>query len=311
MPPIAPSLYLAAAGAAAVVGLEYGAPEVAARGWLALERARAGLRLRRAAIPGFTMPYLEGGSGDPLVLVHGFGGDKDNFTRVARFLTTHFHVVAPDLPGFGEAGRDPDADYHISAQVERLHRFLEPLCLGRVHLGGNSMGGFIAMQYAATYPDAVRSLWLLDAAGTRAATDTVLLRDYRATGELPLLVRSEADFPALVAAVMQRVPWTPPSLRRALGRRAAADFPLHSRIFRQIGLESPTLEPSLAAIAVPALIVWGREDRILSPAAAPVLNGLLRNSAVVLMKDTGHLPMIERPRATARDYLEFIRTRTL
>ena len=300
---------LAAAGAAAGFALEYAAPGVAARGWLALERARARLRVRRAAIPGFAMPYLDGGHGEPLVLVHGFGGDKDNFTRIARFLTPHFHVVAPDLPGFGDAARDPDADYGIGAQVERLHAFLQALGLGRVHLGGNSMGGFIAMQYAATYPDDVRSLWLLDAAGTAAAGDTELLRQYAATGEFVLLVRSEADFAALLQAALHRAPWTPPSLRRVLARRATADFALHRRIFRQISSASPSLEPLLPSISAPCLIVWGREDRILNPAAAGIMQALIPQCAVVVMDDTGHLPMIERPRATARDFLRFVAAR--
>ena len=297
---------LTAAGTAAGFLLEYGAPGVAARGWLALERARSRLRVRRAAIPGSAMPYLHGGHGEALVLVHGFGGDKDNFTRIGRFLTPHFTVVAPDLPGFGDAGRDPDADYGIRAQVERLHAFLQTLGLGRVHLGGNSMGGFIAMQYATTYPDDVRSLWLLDAAGTAAAGDSQLLRQYAATGEFVLLVRSEADFPALLQAAMHRAPWTPPSLRRVLARRAVTDFALHRGIFRAISAGSPTLEPLLPAITAPCLIVWGREDRILNPAAAGIMQALIPRSAVVVMDDTGHLPMIERPRASARDFVRFV-----
>ncbi len=310
MPATTTLAVLAATGAVAALVLEYAAPAVAARGWLTLERARARLRVRRAAIPGSAIPYLDGGRGEPLVLVHGFGGDKDNFTRIARFLTPHFHVVAPDLPGFGDAGRDPDTDYGIGAQVGRLRAFLEALGLGRAHLGGNSMGGYIAAQYAATYPNDVRSLWLLDAAGTAAAGDTELFREYAATGEFVLLVRTEADFAALLGAAMHCAPWAPPSLLRVLARRAVVDSALHRRIFRDISLGSPSLEPLLPSIAAPCLIVWGREDRILNPAAAAIMQALIPRSAVVVMEDTGHLPMIERPRATARDFLRFVAART-
>ena len=73
------------------------------------------------------MPYLEGGQGEPLVLIHGFSADKDNFTRVARFLTPHYRVICPDLPGFGDATRDPSARHGIADQVTRLKAFLGAL----------------------------------------------------------------------------------------------------------------------------------------------------------------------------------------
>jgi triacylglycerol lipase len=300
------ALLAIAAVPVAILAVDLIVPRWAARHWLALERARSGLSAHRTAVAGFAMPYLDGGRGEPLVLVHGFGGDKDNFTRIARFLVTRFRVVVPDLPGFGEAGRDPAARYHIDAQVERLHAFVQQLGLGPIHLGGNSMGGFIAAQYAATYPDEVRSLWLIDAAGAAVARDTAIIRRYVETGELPLLVRTPADYGALLRAVMHRPPLLPPSLRAELAHRAVADFALHSRIFREIGFDSPALDDRYGAIRAPTLIMWGREDRILNPAAAEAMHARLPRSSVVQLDATGHLPMIERPRAAARAYLAFL-----
>ena len=294
----------------ALLAFEFLATSRAARFWLALERRHAGLRLREARIPGFTMPYLEGGRGEVLLLLHGFAGDKDNFTRVARFLTGHFRVIAPDLPGFGDATRDAAAPYHIGAQVERLHAFAAQLNLTSFHLGGNSMGGFIAAQYAAAHPAQLRSLWLLDAAGCAVAYDTDFISGYLQTGKLPMLVNSAAEFDALLAAVTLHPPWLPPSLRRTLARRAIADCELHRRIFREIGTESPTLEAVYPSITAPTLIVWGSEDRILSPSAAPRMQALIPSSETVLMAKTGHLPMVEHPRQAARDYLRFVSRHT-
>jgi pimeloyl-ACP methyl ester carboxylesterase len=294
-----------AAVLATIAALELAAPGWMARRWLSLERRRAGLRPGCATVRGFSMPYLDGGRGEPLVLVHGFGADKDNFTRIARLLTPRFRVIAPDLPGFGDATRDPQARYHIDEQVERLRAFIEQLGLGAVHLGGSSMGGFIAAQYAATYPTDVRSLWLLDAAGATIARDTDLINRYVASGEMPLLVRRDADYDALLAAVAYRMPLLPRSLRLTLARRAAADYPLHCRIFREIGIESPPLDARYQEIRAPTLIVWGREDRILNPAAGEFMRAQVPRSRLVLMDATGHLPMIERPGATAADFLAF------
>jgi pimeloyl-ACP methyl ester carboxylesterase len=99
--------------------------------------------------------YVEGGSGAPLVLVHGFGADKANFARVARYLTPHYRVSVPDLVGFGESSHLPDADHHDAAQARPLHDFARAPGLSRVDLGGNSMGGGIAMSFAAQHPQEV------------------------------------------------------------------------------------------------------------------------------------------------------------
>ena len=306
-------LALAAGAALAVaapllslLAFERAAPLTAARLGMGLERRRAGLRLRSAQAAGCHMPYLDGGSGEPLVLIHGFGGDKDNFTRVARFLTPHYRVLCPDMPGFGEASRHADAGYTIAEQVERLRALLDQLAPGRVHLGGNSMGGFIAAQFAATYPERVASLWLLDPAGTEAAQSSAILQRYRDTGLVPLLMREPAEFDALIAAASSRKPFLPYCVRTALGRRAAADFKLHSRILRQLA-GVPLLEQQYRELLPPTLIVWGERDQILHPSGADTLRALCREQRTILMPGIGHLPMLEAPRRSARDYLEFRR----
>jgi triacylglycerol lipase len=250
------------------------------------------------------MPYLEGGAGEPLLLIHGFGGDKDNFTRMARFLTPHYRVICPDLPGFGDASRDPQASYSMVDQAERICVLLDSLGLPRVHLGGNSMGGFIATQLAALHPERVASLWLLDAAGTAAAHGTDVFRHYQSTGDMPLLVRSEDDFARLMQATTHKAPFLPYSVKITLARRAVADLALHSHILTQLA-EAPLLEDQFSALGTPALIVWGTEDRILNPAGAQALQALLPHSEVQLMPQIGHLPMLEAPRRTALDYLHY------
>lgn len=289
---------------AALAAFDYFAPYTAARLGLSLEQQRSGLHEARAAIPGFEMPYLEGGQGEPLLLIHGFGADKNNFTRVARLLTPHYRVLIPDLPGFGGASKPDTATYTIAEQVERLRLFAQGLGVKRVHLGGSSMGGFIACAWAAKYPDEVASLWLLAPAGTAAAFDSELRRRYQETGELLLVAKTPAEHARVRDFVMSDPPLLPYSVKQVLAERAAADYPLHLRIFQALNQEPP-LESYVMRLDTPALIVWGTEDRALNPKGADALKAIMPNAAAILMPGIGHLPMIEAVQQSAGDYLAF------
>ena len=270
---------------------------------LSLERMRAGLRRKSIAIEGLAMPYLEGGRGEPLLLIHGFGGDKDNFTRLAGKLTRRYRVLIPDLPGFGEAGRDPSLSYAIADQARRLAGFVAALGIDRVQVGGNSMGGQIAVELAAAYPDKVSALWLLAPAGTAAAFDTEVVRTYAAGGEMPLLVRTPRQVEAMIAVTMSRPPFMPRSVRRFLGRRACADRPLHSKIMAELHGHPPSLDLLGRTLPVRSVIVWGSEDRILNPRAAERMREILPNSEVVMLDGIGHVPMLEAPGRVAKIFL--------
>jgi len=274
---------------------------------MAVERRIGGLTLKSAHVDGFDIPYLEGGSGPALVLIHGFGGDKDNFVRIARYLTPHYRVLIPDQPGFGGSTRRLDARYTMHDQVDRIAAFMQQLGLGRVHIGGNSFGGFIAALHAARSPELVASLWLLDPAGTAASYSTPVIRHYEATGDNPLLVKTVADFDEAIRVTTHKPPFLPRFARTALGMRAVADFALHTRIARDL-LESPLMENAYDTLATPALIVWGAQDELLSPAGAEAYRKLFPNSQVNIMQGIGHLPMAEAPRQTADDYLAYRRT---
>lgn len=282
------------------------APAQATHIALGIERWRSGLVLKAQSIPGFNMPYLEGGSGEVLMLIHGFGGDKDNFTRIAGHLTPHFRVIIPDLPGFGDASRDPAAHYRMADQVARIHAFAQALGIQKMRIGGNSMGGFIATQYAATYPAEVQNIWLLDPAGTQASHDTPMMHHYLATGDMPLLLRKLADVEGLIKATMSKPPYFPACMKKVLGERGVNDYALHSRIFRELAQESPLLETQFTRIETPALIVWGDQDKVLNPKGMQAFEALLPQHRSVLMAGIGHLPMLETPGQTAKDFLHYL-----
>lgn len=289
------------AGAASFV---YLAPEAALRAALNAERQRAGLVRKEITLPGgLRYVYLEGGRGEPLLLLHGFGANKDNFTRVARFLTPHYRVIVPDHIGFGESARPQDADYGPLAQVLRLHDLAQALGVKNVHLGGSSMGGQIALSYAALFPAETQSLWLLDPAGVWSAPASEIPGLIQKTGRNPLMARTEDEFAAIPAFVMSEPPFIPRPLLNVMAQERIRNFDLEQVILKQVLADS--VEKRVTGLRTPTLIVWGEQDRALNVATAEVLHKLMPESQVKLMPGIGHLPMVERPQQSADDYLHF------
>jgi len=271
---------------------------------ISFERGRAELVRKDVALAdGLHMAYLEGGQGEPLVLVHGFGGNKDNFTRVARWLTPHYRVIVPDLLGFGESSHPQDVSYTYAAQAERLHAFVRALALGNAHFGGNSMGGAIVLSYAAQYRGEVSSLWLLDAAGVPEAPASELRKIIEGTGRNPLLVANEDDFARLFSFAMSAPPYIPRMMVNVMARERIENQAVERRVFDQIATDSVTQQ--VRGLTTPTLIVWGDEDRVLHVGTAEMLHTLLPRSRVIVMQHVGHIPMVERPQQSAQDYLRF------
>lgn len=280
------------------------APERAVRAALEYERRLAGLERKEITLAGgLRYVYLEGGQGAPLLLLHGFGANKDNFTRVAKYLTPHFRVIIPDHAGFGESAKPPQADYGPRAQAERLRTFARALGVSKLHLGGNSMGGHIALTYAALYPNEVESLWLLSAAGVWSAPPSELRKRMTDTGENPLLVQDEDDFAQLVAMVTAKPLMIPRPFLDVVAQERIKNYALEERVFKQLAADS--VEERIRGLAVPTLIVWGQQDRVLHPGTAGILQMLLIKSEVVMMQGVGHVPMLEQPERSALDYLRF------
>jgi pimeloyl-ACP methyl ester carboxylesterase len=292
--------------AVGAVGCIYLAPERSTAAAYGIERWRSGLVRKEMTLPdGSRIVYLEGGTGTPLVLLHGFGADKDNFTRVARYLTPAYRVLIPDLLGFGESDHPPGADYSPPAQAERVHAFAAALGATPLHVGGNSMGGQIALTYAALHRDEVRSLWLLAPAGLWTAPPSEIAETLRTTGRNPLLIRSTDEFAAMFDVVMADPPFLPRPMLDVIAQARIRNADLEERIFLQIVADS--VEARARGLGTPALIVWGDRDRALNPASGELLRSLMARATLVMMPGIGHVPMIERPRETANTYLQWRR----
>jgi abhydrolase domain-containing protein 6 len=271
------------------------------------ERQLAGLNLKQVQVDEFNLTYYEGGPTDApsILMIHGFGADKDNWLRFAKPLTSAYHVIALDLPGFGDSSK-PDASYDVGSQTERLAAFSKKLGLHKLHLIGNSMGGHIAALYAARYPEQVLSVALLDNAGITSPNKSEMFQRIERGEANPLLVNNAADFSSMLSFVFVKQPLIPDALKQHFAEQAIANQPLNEKIFAQLRERYIPLEPELGKIQAPTLVLWGDKDRILDISSIAVMQPLLKHPTVVIMKDCGHAPMIERPDETAAHYQAFL-----
>ncbi len=278
-------------------------------GWaISMERDRSGLQRKTIKVDDYEIPYLEGGSGEPLILIHGFGGNKDNFTRVAKFLTPKMRVIIPDLPGFGATEKRPDDDFTVEKQAERVNALAKALGIEKHHIGGNSMGGWISGIYASKYPNKTLSVWFLNPAGTKAGTKSEALLHYEKTGKSLLTVSNKEEYERLLDLIFVKRPSPMPDfVVTAMAERAVADKPMNDKIYgiiRGLPVDMPE-RLQASGYANPALIVWGDKDRVLHPDGAGELAAVLPQSKTIMMKNMGHSPMLEAPEQTANDYLEW------
>jgi abhydrolase domain-containing protein 6 len=265
-------------------------------------RSKGRLTAHSIRVGAYDWPYLEGGprGGIPLLLVHGFGGDKDNWAMIAPHLNDRYHVIIPDLVGFGDNGRDHGAAYDITAQTDRLIGFMDAMGLERVHLVGNSMGGWIALQAALDHPGRLATLTLMNSAGVQGAEESTLQKMPR-TDKSPLVPTSVGELKKVMGIIAHKPRYIPSRFMDIVYDDRSQHNALLEKIFWTIvadGDERP-LNARLAEVSVPTLIIWGRHDQLIHVSCVAELEKGIMGSEAVIFEDVGHVPMLEKPGQTA------------
>jgi len=284
---------LAVAVGAASVGLA--APEKVLEGEFARQRWLAGASERDVVVGDHRWRVVEAGAGPTIVLVHGFTGSKENWLPLMRRLARTHRVIAPDLPGWGDSERVDGADYGPLAQAERLKSFLATLESKPVLLLGHSMGGQIVGLLAAREPQVAGRIGLMSSAGVRFA-DNDFGRAVLA-GENPFEVTDRASLDRYLGIVFVDPPWVPWPASAALIRQRRDDVAFEQQVLDGIGRgpQALQLEGELDRIAMPVLLLWCRDDRVIDVSAAEIFHRGLRASRTVLLAGCGHMPMMAQP----------------
>jgi pimeloyl-ACP methyl ester carboxylesterase len=227
--------------------------------------------------------WLERGDGEPVVLLHGLMGHMDHWDATLDAVAPSARLFAPELPFF-----DPAIE-HVSLAVLARHvrDLLDALGIGRAVVGGNSLGGHIALELALAHPDRVSGLVLTGSSGLfeRSVTQSV---PHRPSAAYVREKMGEVFFDAAlvtdgwVASVHRTVTTRFSALRVVQLARAA---------------RATSVEPFLGRIQAPTLLVWGKDDRITPPSVAQRFNALIPRSELVFLPSCGHAAMLEQPGA--------------
>jgi abhydrolase domain-containing protein 6 len=290
---------------AAVAGY-YAFPEKVAGYLINAARSKAGLTKKEIKIGDHTIVYLEGGKGPTILLLHGYTANKDYWTSFAGYLTKDYHVVIPDIPGYGESSKSMDSSYDSSHQISRLHEFTGALKLKNFHIAGNSMGGFFAGTYAVRYPDEIISVGLFDAGGVTSLEKSEVIK-MREKGENPLVLKDSSDMSRLLALAFVHPPNLPYPIKKVMVQTALANRQLYEKELKEMEPDFFSLEKELPKIEAQTLILWGDQDKVLDVSSVPVFEKGLKNHKTVIIKDCGHMPMLEKPQETAMHYIDFIK----
>ena len=239
-----------------------------------------------------------GGQGDPLLVLHGAGGNR-GFTRAYRELAQRYTVWAPTHPGFGRSGA---ADWMEGIDdLARFHLwFMDAAGLRRPHVLGHSIGGWTAAEMASMSPGAIDRLILVAPVGLKPERGEILDVFYHSPAELrDLTIHDAKSIPEWDE--LYGTPPTPAELEIVERNRE-----MTARLTWKPYMHSPTLEHFLPRVTNRTLIVWGREDRVVPVECGERYRRALPHATLTVLEKCGHLPPIEQPDAFARLVLEFL-----
>jgi pimeloyl-ACP methyl ester carboxylesterase len=257
-------------------------------------------RTTRVEIAGIPVEITEAGQGLPLLFLHGGhpSGRLDPQARIVEALSEKFHFIAPTHPGFGTTAAPPQLT-NIDDLAYVYLDLLDALDLRDVVVVGASLGGWIAAEIAVKTTERISRLVLTDSVGikvgdreTRDIADIYAITDRQlaeiAYADPQKMARDTKSLPEEELIQMARS-------REATGRYAWSPY-----------MHNPKLKARLHRIRVPALVLWGEADRIVSPEYGRAYAAALPDARFAAIESAGHFPHLEQPNAVAHHILDFV-----
>ena len=240
---------------------------------------------RYVNVQGVRVRYLEEGThnpGVPLVIAHGYNGSCDYwYPDFLLSMGSARHVIALDLPGCGLSGKLPS--HTLDAYVDFLSAFLTALDIPQADLLGHSMGGLLAISFAARYPQQLRKLVLIDSAG------------------LPELIKPQwlAPLKMLTDSSVRHFRLYPTFIKIGLRARAGVEG---LQIIRR-----ESVRRILREVQTPTLVLWGSRDRVIPLEHGAFMARQIPNARFAVVRGAGHMPFYEKPKQCNSIVLGFLR----
>ncbi|MFZ0771614.1 MAG: alpha/beta fold hydrolase [Candidatus Sulfotelmatobacter sp.] len=245
---------------------------------------------------GQNIHYYEFGQGSAVILLHGLGSVKEIWIANFGALAPKYHVYAIDQIGFGHSDK-PLLEYKIATFVDFLQGFMQAQNIAKATLVGNSLGGWIALDFTVHHPEMVEKLVLVDSAGLSSMHAPTV----------DLNASSLAGMRAILESVFY-------NKQMVTDQSVLQVFTDHVRnndaytIQRMLaGLVTPQFEDTkLATIHAPTLVVWGRQDELIPLAGGEKLRDGIAGARLVVFEQCGHVPQLEKAAEFNQALLEFL-----
>jgi pimeloyl-ACP methyl ester carboxylesterase len=251
-------------------------------------------------VRGAKIQLLKGGSGAPLLYLHGAGGEVAWLPFFEK-LSRNFTVYMPAHPGFARS-EGLDRIDTIADLVFHYIDLMDTLGLERPHIAGLSLGGWLAAELAVHQAHRVAKLVLIDAVGIRVESAPPIPDIFMPpiSGMRKLVF---ADPEGELAMTMMPDKPTPAMIELALSARAAA-----ARVSWNPYLHDPRLRERLYRIKAPTLIVWGEKDILVSPEYGKAYLEGIKGAKMVTIRNAAHVPVYEQPDETSSVIAEFLKS---
>jgi pimeloyl-ACP methyl ester carboxylesterase len=258
-------------------------------------------------VDGMQVHYCVEGKGSPLVLIHGTSSSLHTWEDWNTILKDHYTIIRMDIPGFGLTGPQPENNYSIEYYTEFINKFTQKIGLDTFYLAGNSLGGFISWHYALNYPEKVKKLILVDAAGYPKDKIPALFKFAR----MPILPDIMKTFTPkiLIEKNLKQVYFDDSKITDDLVQRY---FDLSLRtgnrdaFIHRVKAGFSSHYDEIKNIKTPTLIQWGKHDDWIPLKDAVQFNKDISGSILKVYDNAGHVPMEEIPLETAKDVLYFL-----
>lgn len=252
---------------------------------------------------GAKIRYLEAGDAakPKVILLHGLGAQAESWQLNIGALSQQFHVIVPDQIGFGKSDK-PLLKYRVGTYADFLDKFMAELKIEKASLVGNSMGGWVAAFMAIKYPNRVEKIVLADAAGLLPKTI-----DFNQIYQLNNSTRDEIRANLKLIFANPALQNNEPLVDQFFTQRVVANdgYTINSLI-ESIKRREDFLDNRLGEIKKPTLIIWGKQDGLISVADADKFNQGIAGSQKLIFDNCGHVPQFEKAADFNKAVLEFL-----